>query len=94
MEVQAKLPDFTLRESAILDLLAQWYSRKEIADALRISPATVNAHLHSIFKKTGLHSIIDLIFYVQDRGFGKQSPRITEALAPLPVSAQNTETHK
>jgi DNA-binding NarL/FixJ family response regulator len=92
MDVRTKLPDFTLRESDILHLLARRYSRKEIADALHIRHATVNAHLHSIFKKTDLHNIIDLIFYAQDRGFGKQSPRITEALTPLPVNTQNSET--
>jgi DNA-binding NarL/FixJ family response regulator len=87
-----KLPEFTLRESDILHLLARTYSRKQIAEKLHISYSTVDSHLYSIFKKTGLHNLVELSHYAQDRGYGIQSPRITEALAPLPVTTQNSET--
>jgi DNA-binding NarL/FixJ family response regulator len=87
-----KLPQFTVRESDTLHLLAQGYSRRRIAERLNISYSTVDSHLSSISKKTGVRGLPELICYAQDRGFGKQSPRITEALTPLHATKQNSET--
>lgn len=88
-----KLPDFTIRESDILYLLAHAYTRRQISTALCISYSTVDSHMYSIFKKTGARGQAELIAYAQLNGFGggKQSTRITEALNPGMLDAQNTD---
>ncbi len=44
------------REREVLDLLAQGYLYKEIADALQISAHTVNSHLRRIYEKLHVRS--------------------------------------
>lgn len=45
---------FSARQQAVLDLVQQGLSDKEIAEQLRISPITVRSHLKSIFEKIGV----------------------------------------
>lgn len=44
------------REKAVLHLLVQGKGARDIADTLCISYATVRNHLHTIFRKLGVHS--------------------------------------
>lgn len=46
----------TQREWQIAELVSDGLSNKEIARTLKLSEATVKAHLHNIFSKTGLTS--------------------------------------
>ena len=39
------------REQDILELVARGYANKEVADKLKLTPATVNWYLHRIYKK-------------------------------------------
>jgi DNA-binding NarL/FixJ family response regulator len=48
--------DLTEREMEVLRLLAEGRSDAQIAEALVISPRTVNAHLRSIYSKLGVTS--------------------------------------
>lgn len=48
--------DLTEREVEVLRLVAQGLSDAQVAEALVISPRTVNAHLRSIYSKLGLTS--------------------------------------
>lgn len=50
----------TAREQEIIALVLAGYSGKEIGAKLGISPCTVRTHLHSIFRKTGARSRMDL----------------------------------
>lgn len=50
----------TERELEVTKLLTHSYLTKQIADALRISPATVDKHKRNIFRKTGLHSNVEV----------------------------------
>lgn len=50
------MPDLTAREREVLELLAQGYAYKEIADRLRLSVHTVNAHLRHIYEKLHVRS--------------------------------------
>jgi DNA-binding CsgD family transcriptional regulator len=56
-EPRAALPDgVTPREAEVLQLLAQRYSNREIADALVLSIRTVERHISNIYLKTGISS--------------------------------------
>jgi len=49
----------TNQERRILAVMAQYYSNKEIADALFISESTVKVHVHSIMQKLSAHSRLE-----------------------------------
>jgi DNA-binding NarL/FixJ family response regulator len=51
------------REREILQLLAENYSNKEIAETLNLSLNTVETHRFNIMRKLGLHNIVDLVLY-------------------------------
>ncbi len=50
----------TSREQDVLCLLLTGYSEKRIAEALHISPKTVESHIHSIYRKTGVTKMNEL----------------------------------
>ncbi len=49
-------PHLTPREMAVLQLLAEGLSNKEIARRLSVTPRTVNFHLDNIYSKLAVHS--------------------------------------
>jgi DNA-binding NarL/FixJ family response regulator len=51
------------REREILQLLAEGYSNKEIADSLNLSLKTIETHRFNLMRKLDLHSIADLVLY-------------------------------
>jgi DNA-binding NarL/FixJ family response regulator len=53
----------TTREREILQLLAEGYSNKDIANSLNLSMKTVETHRGNIMRKLGLHGIADLVLY-------------------------------
>ncbi len=53
----------TAREREIIQLLAEGYGNKEVADKLGISVKTVETHRAAIMRKLGLHSIGELVRY-------------------------------
>ncbi|MFZ4400214.1 MAG: response regulator [Bacteroidales bacterium] len=55
--------ELTKREVQVLELFAEGYSYKEIADQLFISVHTVESHKKNILEKLELNSIIDLVKY-------------------------------
>lgn len=48
------------REQIILNLLLIGYSEKKIADSLSISPKTVESHIYSLYRKTGVTKVNEL----------------------------------
>jgi len=58
----------TAREREILQLIAEGYSNKEIADLLYISEKTVKTHRENIMRKLDLHSVAELVKYALSRG--------------------------
>lgn len=48
--------DLTTRQLEVLQLMRGGYSQKKIAEALFISPNTVNKHQQDIYRKLGVHS--------------------------------------
>lgn len=61
----------TVREQNVLSWLAVGKTRKEIADALRISDETVKKHISSMLRKWGVDSTRQAIF----KGFIPIAPR-------------------
>jgi two-component system response regulator NreC len=61
-------PSLSPREKEILQLLADGYSNKEIAEKLVISPSTVHTHRSNLLNKLGLNTRHELIQYARERG--------------------------
>ena len=53
------------REQDVLSLLFLGYSEKRIAEALNISPKTVESHVYSMFRKTGVNKVTELFAQYQ-----------------------------
>jgi DNA-binding NarL/FixJ family response regulator len=63
-DVKDENPDkLTPREREVLQLIAEGYKNKEIAEILKISVKTVRAHRTNIMQKLDLHSQGELIRY-------------------------------
>jgi len=58
----------TPREREILQLLAERKSNKEIAQALNLSPYTIETHRRNLQEKLNLHSLAELILYAVRKG--------------------------
>jgi DNA-binding CsgD family transcriptional regulator len=66
--VPVHLPELTVRENAILRLVAQGAANGDIARRLFISEKTVRNHLTNIFEKLGVDSRARAIVVARDRG--------------------------
>lgn len=64
----AQAVDLSPRESEVLQLLAQGYVNKEIAQRLAIAPATVGSHIKNLYRKLAVHSRVQVVRSAQDRG--------------------------
>ncbi len=53
----------TTRENEVLDLLAEGFSNRAIAERLQVSEKTVKNHLSNIFKKIGVSDRINAVIY-------------------------------
>ncbi len=60
---------FTERELEILRLLCHSYSRKEIADEMKIAEGTVKRHIENMLTKSNLKSTMKLVIYVIGNGW-------------------------
>jgi DNA-binding NarL/FixJ family response regulator len=58
----------TPREKEILQLLAEGRTNKEVANLLRLSVYTVDAHRGNILQKLNLHGVPELILYAVRKG--------------------------
>ena len=63
-DIEEQKPDkLTPREREVLQLIAEGYSNREIAEILKISIKTVQAHRNNLMQKLDLHSQGELIKY-------------------------------
>ena len=68
------------RETEVMELLVQGKTRREICEALIVSPDTVKTHVRAIYRKLDVHSQQDLI----DRVVAERDRLVEEpAVAPL-----------
>ena len=68
---QAPLPtidDLTTRQREILQLVAEGFSAKEIADQLKVSHRTIEFHKAKIMEQLNLHTTADLVRYAIAHG--------------------------
>lgn len=64
-EVANRLARISERERAVLDMVAEGLSSKEIGKLLDVSPRTVETHRSSLFSKLGVSTLAELIrFYL------------------------------
>jgi DNA-binding NarL/FixJ family response regulator len=66
-EARVNFQFFTQREREILNLIAEGYKSKEIADDLNISVKTVEKYLYNLRKKTNLHNTSSLLDYAFEK---------------------------
>ncbi|WP_201799517.1 LuxR C-terminal-related transcriptional regulator [Zobellia amurskyensis] len=59
---------FTPREKEIINLIDKGYTSERIANALFISIHTVSTHRKTIFRKAGVNTVTDLIFFCKKNG--------------------------
>jgi DNA-binding NarL/FixJ family response regulator len=61
-------PPLSLRESQVLQLIAEGSTTKEVAQALGLSVKTVDCHRTSLMRKLDIHDIAGLVRYAVRRG--------------------------
>lgn len=64
--------DLSEREGEVLNLLAQGYTNKDIAQTLVLSVRTVEAHLRTIYGKIGLRSRTEAALWAIRHGYGQR----------------------
>jgi DNA-binding NarL/FixJ family response regulator len=64
-------PELTGREREVLDLIAQGYSNREIAERFVLSPRTVRNHISSIFSKLQVADRARAIVLAREAGLGQ-----------------------
>lgn len=68
-EQQTPVEQLTLRERELFQLLAEGYSRQDIAARLHISPKTVDTHRANLLRKLAVESDADLVRLALKYGF-------------------------
>ncbi len=66
-----KLPTLSSRDHRIVELVAHGLKNGEIAEALRVSEATIRNQLTSIFKKVGVTGRLQLVIHASQKGLVK-----------------------
>jgi two-component system nitrate/nitrite response regulator NarL len=59
----------TTRELEIVRMVAAGLRNRDIGQQLGISEGTVKIHLHNAYEKLGVGGRVELVLYLQDKGF-------------------------
>ncbi len=59
---------FSSRELEVLNLLCKSYKKKEVAEALQISPGTVKRHVENMLNKSGYRTSMELVINALKNG--------------------------
>ncbi|MCI0745938.1 MAG: response regulator transcription factor [Verrucomicrobia subdivision 3 bacterium] len=76
LAVARRADSLSNRESEVLQLIAEGFANKQIADELKISVKTVEKHRQSMMGKLNIHEIAGLTRYAIERGLVEQPLRI------------------
>jgi two-component system response regulator NreC len=63
----------TPRESQILQMIADGYANKEIAEKLVVSPSTIHSHLTNLMQKLNLSKRHELVQYARQHGLIREN---------------------
>jgi len=66
----------TSRETEVLQLIAEGYANKQIADQLSLSIKTVEKHRQQLMEKLNIHEVATLTRYAISKGIVEMTPRI------------------
>jgi DNA-binding NarL/FixJ family response regulator len=66
--------DLTQREAEVLQLIAEGYANKQIADELSLSVKTVEKHRQQVMQKLGIHNIAGLVRHAVKKGIIESNP--------------------
>jgi len=72
---------FSQRELAVVELVAQGLSNREIGDRLHIAESTVKTHLTKACTKAGVNGRVALAHYYASEGSGLVSAEVAQAVA-------------
>jgi DNA-binding NarL/FixJ family response regulator len=78
--VRAIPPHLTPRERQIVELIAQGYDTKQIAELLELAPASVDTRVQGLFRKYGVNRRAALVWVALAGG-----PRSTASAIPGPT---------
>jgi len=67
-EAKPTVPRLSVREAEVVQLIAEGFLNKQIADELHLSVKTVEKHRQSAMRKLNLHCIADLVRHAAERG--------------------------
>lgn len=67
-------PDFTPRESEVLALIADGHTSRDVANRLKLSVRTVEAHRHNLRRKAGAPAASDLTRVAETLGTVREGP--------------------
>ena len=73
--IRGLLDLLTPREREVLDLMAQGKQNKAIAQALNVSPRTIEIHRSRVMEKMNAHSVAELVRMMLDVGNGALATR-------------------
>ncbi len=78
----------TARQRDVLALIAEGRTMKEVADALGLSPRTVESHKYQVMEALGLKTTADLVRYAIEHGLAgpTSQPKSIERRQTAPVS--------
>jgi DNA-binding NarL/FixJ family response regulator len=85
-KIESKGPRLTSREAEVLQLIAEGYANKQIADELHISIKTVEKHRQQVMHKLNIHEVASLTRYAVSQGIIEAVPP-KEILQPIPTPA-------
>ena len=81
-------PELTESEFAVVSLVAQGATNREVAEQLYLSPYTVNSHLRHVFTKLGIRSRVELARLAAARGLpGQRSARMLRRASRISAAA-------
>ena len=66
--IKRKANRLTTREAEVLQLIAEGYANKQIADELKISIKTVEKHRQQVMNKLNIHEVASLTRYAMSQG--------------------------
>lgn len=83
-----RVPELSPREAQVMALLVQGMPHRQIAEALGISPRTVEVHKARVLQKTGAANLVELVH----RANGLGAPPTLTAAPTLPATPTTSAT--